>query len=133
MAQTVSVSQKELQRVAELAYEGETLKVMLCNNTASLTAQSSVASWQGTEISGNGYVRASGLIGVGSYDTLAGYYTLPEFFAEFSATGAGYTYNTVVIYINGAPYPHSIIQESPNIVLSAGQQQTYSITLISDD
>ena len=133
MAQTITVSQKELQRVASLAYEGKTLKIMLCSNTASLTAQSSVTSWQGVEKSGNGYARASFTIGTGTYDSLAGYYNLPEVLAEFTATGAGYTYDTVVIYINGAPYPHSIIVESPNIVLSAGQQQTYSVTLISDD
>lgn len=133
MALTTTISQKELERQAALCFEGETLKVMLCSPTVSLTAQDSVATWQTHEISGNGYVRYSELIGTGEYVALNGSYDLPEISASFSATGVGYSYDYVVVYIDGATYPHSILLESPNIALLAGQTQTYKINLRQDD
>lgn len=133
MAQTTTISQKELERVAALAYEGETLKVMLCTNSGSLTAQSTVANWQSVEKSGNGYVRYSEVVGTGAWNGTAAAYVMPDIDAAFTATGAGYSYDTVVLYIDGATYPHSIIVESPNITLSAGQTQTYRLSLRQDD
>jgi hypothetical protein len=91
MALTTTISTKELQRVAAAAYEGETLKVMLCQVALTgFTAESTVTQWQTTEISGNGYVRYSELIDPGEYNTTAGRYNLPVIDAEFTATGAGY-------------------------------------------
>lgn len=133
MAQTTTISQKELERVAALAYEGETLKVMLCTNSGSLTAQSTVAAWQAVEQSGNGYVRYSEVVGTGAWNGTAAAYVMPDIDAAFTATGAGYSFDTVVLYIDGATYPHSIIVESPNITLSAGQTQTYRLSLRQDD
>lgn len=133
MAITTTISQKELERQAALCFEGETLKVMLCSPTVSLNAQDTVATWQTHEVSGNGYVRYSTVIGTGEYVALDGSYNLPEITASFEATGVGYTYNYVVIYIDGATYPHSILLESPDIVLLAGQTQTYKINLRQDD
>lgn len=134
MAQTTTISQKELERVAALAYEGETLKVMLCSVGATgYTAQSTVANWQSVEKSGNGYVRYSEVVGTGAWNGTAAAYVMPDIDAAFTATGAGYSYDTVVLYIDGATYPHSIIVESPNITLSAGQTQTYRLSLRQDD
>ena len=133
MAITTTISTKELERVAALAYEGETLKVMLCSVALTgYTAQSTVANWQSVEASGNGYVRYSEVIGTGSYNATSGKYELPTIDADFTATGA-YSYDTVVLYIDGATYPHSIITENPNIVLSASQTQTYRLNLNTDD
>ena len=134
MAITTTLSQKELQRVAALAYEGKTLKVMLCEvATSGYTAQSTVANWQSVEKSGNGYVRYSEVIGTGSYSSTNGRYQLPDIDAEFTASGVGYSYDTVVLYIDGATYPHSVLTEAPNIVLSPGQTQTYRLSLNTDD
>jgi hypothetical protein len=134
MALTTNISQKELQRVAGLAYEGETLKVMLCSVSSSgFTAESSVADWQSVEKSGNGYVRYSTTVGTGAYDTTDGRYEMPDIDAAFTATGAGYAYDRIVVYIDGATYIHSLIIEDPNIALAAGQTQTYRITLICDN
>lgn len=131
MAITTTVSSKELERVAALAYEGKTLKVMLCSvGITGYTAESTVANWQSVEKSGNGYVRYSEIIGTGTY--VNGSYGLPAIDAVFTASSA-YTYDTVVLYIQGATYPHSIVTESPNIVLSAGQTQTYRFNLNTDD
>lgn len=133
MAITTTISTKELERIAALAYEGETLKVMLCSvGLTGYTAQSTVANWQSVEASGNGYVRYSEVIGTGSYNSTSGKYELPAIDADFTATSS-YSYDTVVLYIDGATYPHSIITENPNIVLSTGQTQTYRLNLNTDD
>jgi hypothetical protein len=134
MALIVTISAKELERQAALVYEGETLKVMLCQaGVTDYTAEDTVADWQDEEVSGNGYVRYSEVIGTGSYSGTEGAYLLPTIDADFVATGAGYNYDRVVVYIEGATYPHSIIIEDPNIALSAGQTQTYRIGLRQDD
>ena len=134
MAQTTTISQKELERLAGLAYEGETLKVMLCSvGVTGYNANSTVASWQSVEKSGNGYVRFSAVVGTGAWDGTALAYVMPDIDAEFTCSGTSYSYDTVVIYVDGATYPHSIITESPNIALAVGQSQTYRISLRTDD
>ncbi len=134
MALTTTISQKELARVANLAYEGETLKVMLCSVGASgFTAESTVAQWQSVEKSGNGYVRYSEVIATGAYDPTDARYEIPAIDAAFLATGAGYIYDRVICYINGETYIHSLIVENPNIALAAGQTQTYRVSLVCDD
>lgn len=134
MALTTTISQRELKRVAGLAYEGETIKVMLCTVGATgYTAESTVANWQSVEKSGNGYVRFSQAIATGAYDATDARYEIPAIDAAFTATGAGYSYDRIIIYIDGETYIHSMIVEDPNITLAAGQTQTYRITLATDD
>jgi len=134
MALTVTISQRELKRIAALGYEGETLKVMLCSVGATgYTSESTVANWQSVEKSGNGYVRYSEVIATGSYDAVDARYEMPAIDADFTATGAGYTYDRVIIYIDGETYIHSLIVEDPNIALAASQTQTYRVTLTTDD
>lgn len=134
MALTVSLSTKELQRVAELAYEGETLKVMLCAvGSTGYTSASTVANWQSVELSGNGYSRASTTVGTGSYNGTTARYEIPSYDAIFTASGGSLTYDRIVVYIDGATYPVSVLTEDPNIVLSSGQSQTYRISLNTDD
>ncbi len=134
MALTTTISQKELQRVAALAYEGETLKVLLASVGASgFTAESTVAQWQSVEKSGNGYVRYSEVIATGAYDATDARYEIPAIDAAFTATGAGYTYDRVIIYIDGETYIHSLIVENPNIALASSQTQVYRVTLVCDD
>ena len=134
MALTVTISQRELKRIAALGYEGQTLKVMLCSVGASgFTSESTVTNWQSVEQSGNGYVRYSEVIATGAYDAVDARYEIPAIDAAFTATGAGYTYDRIVVYIDGATYIHSLIVENPNIALAAGQTQTYRIQLVTDD
>jgi hypothetical protein len=134
MALTVTISQRELKRIAALGYEGQTLKVMLCSVGASgFTSESTVANWQSVEQSGNGYVRYSEVIATGAYDAVDARYEIPAIDAAFTATGAGYTYDRIVVYIDGATYIHSLIVENPNIALAADQTQTYRIQLVTDD
>ena len=134
MARTLTLSQRELKRAAAAAYEGKTIKVMLCNvGTSGNTAESTVAAWQAVEVSGNGYTRFSATVGTGSYDGTAAAYVIPNVDAAFTASGSGFTYDTIVAYFDGETYCHSITVESPNVVLSPGQTQTYRISLRTDD
>lgn len=134
MARTVTLSQKELKRVAAAAYEGKTIRVMLCNvGSSGNTAESTVSAWQAVEVSGNGYARFSGTVGTGSYNGTAAAYVLPDVNAAFTASGSGFSFDTVVAYFDGETYVHSITVESPNVVLSPGQTQTYKISLRTDD
>ena len=134
MAQTTTISQKELKRQAAACFEGKALYVMLCSVGATgYTAESTVANWQSVEKSGNGYVRYSTTIATGAYDATTGTYKLPDIDAAFTATGAGYSYDRIVLYISGETYIHSLIAEDPNITLSAGQAQTYRLSIRQDD
>jgi hypothetical protein len=134
MVLTTVISEKELERVAALAYEGETLNVMLCEVAAAgFDASSTVAEWQTTELNDFGYARFTTLIPQGSYDGVELRYQIPAIDAEFGAIAPGYEYDRVVVYIEGSTYVHSVITENPNISLSGGQTQTYRITLICDD
>lgn len=134
MAVSTSISQKELKRQAGLVYEGKTLKVMLCAvGSSGYTAESTVANWQSVEMSGNGYSRGSYTISTGSYDSGTATYKLPDINASFTASGVGFTYDRVILYIDGETYIHSMLTESPAIVLSPGQTQTYTLSLRQDD
>lgn len=133
MTQVAKISTKELKRQAGLVFEGKTLKVMLCMITDPVyTEESTVAEWQSIEASGSGYARFSAVIPTGAYNITSGSYVIPDIIASFTAT-APYSYNAIVLYIDGETYVHSTIIESPNIALSAGQTQTYVVQLIQDD
>lgn len=134
MATTATISQRELKRLAALGYEGETLKVMLCEvGESGFTTESTVANWQSVEIIGNGYVRYSAVIGTGTYSGVTASYNMPAIDAAFTATDDGYSYDRVIAYIDGETYIHSVIAEDPNITLAPGQSQTYRIELATDD
>ena len=134
MAISVTISQRELKRLAALGYEGETLKVMLCEvGESGFTAESTVANWQSVEVSGGGYTRYSVAIGTGTYSEVTASYNLPTVDAVFAATGTGFSYDRIISYIDGETYIHSEIVEDPNITLLAGQSQTYRIQLATDD
>ncbi|MEN9728237.1 MAG: hypothetical protein RL434_2603 [Pseudomonadota bacterium] len=134
MALTTTISQKELKRVAGLAYETKTLKVMLCTVGATgYTAESTVANWQSVESTGTGYVRGSEVIGTGAWDGTDLRYEIPALDFAFTCSSGAYSYDTVVVYINGETYVHSILVESTLVTIAAGQTQTYRIQLITDD
>ena len=134
MAITTTISQKELKRVAGLCYEAETLKVMLCTVGATgYTAESTVANWQSVESTGTGYVRGSAVVATGAWDGTDLRYEMPALDFAFTCSSGTYSYDTVVCYIDGETYVHSIIVESALVTLASGQTQTYRIQLLTDD
>lgn len=143
MALTSTLSQKEFERIAELAYEGLACRVSLHTNATGLTAESTITDWDAVKLpASNGYqdfevasLPAGGL-DPGSDDRweiggTPGANTYIE--AEFTASGTGFTFNTVVVRIGTAAYPHSILVEAPSVTVAAGQTQTYRIQLLIDN
>jgi len=132
MAVSVSISTKELERQAKLAFEGKTYKLFLAVKGA-LTVDSTRVNWEAAEISGNGYAAATGTIPAGSYSSGNGRYEMPAISGTFTASGAGFTYDTLCLAIDGSAYLHSILVESPTVTLAAGQSKSYTLTLAQDD
>ncbi len=136
MAVSITLSQAELKRKADLAYNGRTYRVFLANNTTSLTAESTASSWLGSELAtANGYAAVTGTIttGTGAYDGVDERYEFPAIVATFTGASAGFTYNTVVLRIGTETSVVGILVETPSITLLAGQAKTYRITLGSND
>ena len=132
MAISLTISQRELARQAAEAFEGQTFKLFLATQ-GSLTAESDLTAWEAAEVSGNGYAAITGTIGTGSYSTTNARYELPAISGTFTATGSGFTYDTVVLAIGSATGVHSINVESPSITLAASQSKSYTLTLAQDD
>jgi hypothetical protein len=100
MALTASLSPKELERVAQLAYEGYAIRVSLANDIgATLSTQSTVAAWDALKVSGGGYKDYRSTIGVGTYDSGNQRYQLPALDAEFTATTTGYTFTNIYVVL----------------------------------
>lgn len=118
MALTATLSQAELERVAQLAYEGLPIRVSLANDpTASLTAESTVAECDALKISGNGYLDFRSVISTGTYDAGDARYELPYIDAVFTATGAGYSFDSIYIVLGTfATVNLSSVEVTSNVV-----------------
>ena len=136
MAATITIGQAWLKRKADLAYDNKAYRVFLVNNTTSLTAESTATAWLAAELAAsNGYAAVTGTIatGTGAWSVTNDRYEFPAIVAVFTATGAGFEYNTVVVRIGTETSVVGILEESPPITLLAGQAKSYRITLGSDD
>jgi hypothetical protein len=136
VAATISISQAWLKRKADLAYDGRTYRVFLVNNTTSLAEESTASAWLAAELAtANGYAAVTGTIttGRGAWNVTDDRYVFPAIVAVFTATGAGFTYNTVVVRIATETMVVGTLVESPSITLLAGQSKSYRIVLGSDD
>jgi hypothetical protein len=134
MAQTTTISLKELKRQTSLIFEGQEINVMLCNiGFTTYDQESSVADWSAQEISGSGYSTFQQTVGASTYNEDTGLEEVPEIIAEFTATGGPLNYDRVVIFFTGETYIHSLVVEDPNVVVADGQTQTYSILLTQND
>lgn len=136
MAVTITISQQELKRKADLAYDNKAYKVFLADNDAAYTSETTAANWLTKELAtANGYAAVTGTIttGTGAYNGTTGRYEFPAVVATFTGASAGFSYNTVVMRIGSETYVVGILEESPAITLLAGQSKTYQIILGSDD
>lgn len=135
MALTITITPKELERQAALAFQGKTYKVFLAydpNNT--LSQASTTTQWLTKELAAvNGYAAVTGTIGTGSYNATLGRYELPSITAQFTATDVGYVYDVIVVVVDNATYPHSVTRVSPEQGLFAGQSRSYVLRLLQDD
>jgi hypothetical protein len=140
MAFTTNLSNSELARVAAAAYEGLAVRVSLHNKGATgFDQNSTIANWDTVKLAAaNGYADfVLDPLPAGGYDATDGRYEMggaganTYITASFTGAGSGFTYNTVVIRIASATYPHSIISESPSVSVAPGATQTYTIQLLA--
>lgn len=118
MAITASLSQAELQRVAALAYEGVPIRVSLANDTLdAYDVEDTVATWDSIKVSGGGYADFRAVLGTGSYDLSDGRYEMPYIDATFTATGAGFSYDSIYITLGTFTSKNlSTVSVSTNVV-----------------
>lgn len=140
MALTASTSLYEAARVAALAYEGLPLRVTL--HAIGLTgydANTPMTDWATIELDEvNGYEPFElAALPAGGVDLTDGRFEIGEdpgantfITAAFTGADAGFTYDTVVVCVDGSDYPHSVLTESPSITLAPGATQTYQIQLL---
>lgn len=134
MATTQTISTKELLRQSSLVFDAKAFRVYLATNNGSLSADSTHAAWTAVEVAGGtGYAAVTGTLGTGVYQAGTGRVEVPAVTATFTATGAGFSYDTVVIRLGTETYLHSILVESPSITLAAGQSKTYTLTFAQND
>ena len=144
MAVTTAISTKEFKRISDAAYKGKAVRVSLhMNSDDSLNAESTITDWDAVKLpNSNGYqdydvaALPEGGLDTGTDDRweigeAPGPNTYIE--AEFNATGAGFTFNTVVVRIATEDYPHSILVETPNVTVAPGQTMTYRVQLLIDN
>ena len=116
MALTATLSSQEFARIAAAAYEGLSCRVSLHVNPGALTAESTITEWDtGKLAAANGYEDFTvASLPAGGFDSgsderweiggTAGDNTYIE--AAFTASGAGFTFETVVVQLGTATYPH---------------------------
>ena len=141
MALTTTLSTAELGRVAALAYEGKSVRVSLHTvGTTGYDEETPIADWDTVKLPpANGYTDfVVAALPAGGYDDTEGRWEMGAtpgantfISAMFSATGGSFTFDRVVIRVDDGLYPHSIIEESPPVVVAIGATQTYQIQLLA--
>lgn len=133
MPLTAVVPQRELAYQAAQLFVGQTFKVFLALNSGSLTPESTVAAWEAVECSGGGYAAATGTIAAGAWNSGTARFEMPTVTINVTATGGGFTYDTIVTKIGSRTYCANVTSVSPSVALAAGQSRTYTVQLAQDD
>lgn len=124
------VTQGEIEYQAAQVLTGKTYKVFLAT-TGNLTAASNVSAWEAAELaSANGYSALTGTIGTGSYNSNNGRFEAPQITGTFGpASGVGFTYDAVVIKVQGRTKAYAVNLLGTPQTLSAGQSRGFQFTL----
>jgi hypothetical protein len=135
MTLNATITPKELERQATEAFIGKSWRVFLAlRQGTGLSVTSTSAAWTAEKVpTANGYTDATGTIAAGTYNTTTAAYELAALTATFTSTGAGYSYDSVIIQVDNATYPHSVILFDAPIFLAAGQTKVYSPVLVQNN
>lgn len=135
MAIDLSVTPGELEYQATQCFVGKTYKVFLAYRGASaLGVGSTVGQWEAVEVAAaNGYEAQEGTIAAGAYSSERTRYELGAISASFTGTGVGFTYDTVVVAVQGRTYPHSLRLYAEPQSLQSGTSAGFLIQLAQDD
>ena len=127
----VLISPDALGTQMQLAYEGKAYKMLLAyRNGEVLTQASLMTAWNAVKLAaGNGYAEVTGTIGTGSFNSGNARYELPQFTMSLTATGSGFTYDSIVLQVDNRTYPDRVLLLSTAETLQAGQNKSYVLLL----
>jgi hypothetical protein len=127
----VLISPDALGKQMQLAYEGKGYKMLLAyRNGATLTQDSLMSAWNAVKLSAvNGYAEKTGTIGNGSWNSGNARYELPQFQMALTASGAGFTYDAIVLQVDNRTYPDRVVLLPTPDTLQAGVSKTYVLLL----
>lgn len=124
------ITQGEIEYQAGQVLTGKTYKVFLAT-TGSLTAASDVSAWEAAELPAvYGYTALTGTVGTGSYSTANGRFEAPKISGTFGpATGAGFTYDAIVVKLQGRTKAYAVNILAVPVTLASGQSRGFELTL----
>jgi hypothetical protein len=127
----VLISPDALAKQAQLTYEGKSYKMLLAyRNGVVLTQASLMSAWNAVKLAaGNGYAEVTGTIGTGAWNSGNARYELPVLTMALTATGAGFTYDAIVLQVDNRTYPDRVILLPTPETLQSGQPKSYSLLL----
>lgn len=127
----VLISPDALGKQAQLTYEGKAYKMLLAyRNGTVLTQASLMSAWNAVKLTaGNGYAEVTGTIGTGSFNSGNARYELPQFTMSLTATGSGFTYDSILLQVDNRTYPDRVVLLSAAETLQAGQSKSYVLLL----
>jgi hypothetical protein len=126
---TGEITPKELERQAGNSFVGKAWRAYLALLSGGLTSASTTAAWDALKLTTGGASELSGTIGAGSFDAGTGKFNLPSLMLEWTGTGGGFTYDRLILIVDNATYPHSIISEPSPVVVMAGDPVSYELEL----
>jgi hypothetical protein len=122
------ITQGEIEYQAGQVLTGKTYKVFLAVR-GSLTASSNVSAWEAVELV-TANAALTGTVGSGSYSSANGRFEAPQITGTFGpATGAGFTYDAVIIKLQGRTKAYAVNLLDVPQTLSAGQSRGFQFTL----
>lgn len=130
MTLTAYITPKELERQALTVFAGKNCKVWAVNDPLNnLKMDTPATTW----LSGRVTDLIEATIGSGSYDLVKERYELPPIVARFQAVGGALNYTTVCVWVDDAPFLHSIQIEDPPIAIPEDEYRTYLVYFAQDD
>jgi hypothetical protein len=127
----VLISPDALAKQAQLTYESKSYKMLLAyRNGVVLTQASLMSAWNAVKLAaGNGYAEVTGTIGTGAWNSGNARYELPVLTMALTATGAGFTYDAIVLQVDNRTYPDRVILLPTPETLQSGQSKSYGLLL----
>jgi hypothetical protein len=124
------ITQGEIEYQAAQVLTGKTYKVFLAV-AGNLTVASNVSAWEAAELETvRGYTPLTGTVGSGSYSSANNRFEAPQIIGAFGpATGIGFTYDAVVIKLQGRTNAYAVNLLGTPVTLSAGQSRGFQFTL----
>jgi hypothetical protein len=108
MAYTGGITPGEIERQAVACLVGQSYTIMLATQSGALGLGSTWAAWAAAVISGGGYANLTGTLAAGAWNSGGGYYGLAAVTATWTPTTPGFTFDSVIIRLGSATYPHSV-------------------------